>query len=148
MPIVVTRACNIFGIGDYNPQRLIPGVVSAYMTGSKFSVRNQGKDLREYIHVSDVVSAYELILQYAADGGGLGSFNISSGQRFETIEIFRLIEDIIGGQISHEIIQVESLEIRRQFMDSSLLQSVTQWKPKLTLEATLPKIVRWYQENL
>ena len=27
MPIAITRACNIYGIGDYNPQRLIPGVV-------------------------------------------------------------------------------------------------------------------------
>jgi CDP-glucose 4,6-dehydratase len=148
MPIVVTRACNIFGIGDYNPQRLIPGVVSAYLSGNKFNVRNQGKDLREYIHVDDVVSAYELILKYAADGGAVGSFNISSGQRFETIEIFKLIEEVIGDQINHEIVQAESLEIRRQFMDSSLLQSVTQWKPTFTLEATLPHIVRWYQENL
>ena len=66
MPVAITRACNIYGVGDYNPQRLIPGVVSAYLKKRTFTIRNQGLDLREYIHVSDVVSAYEHILQYVS----------------------------------------------------------------------------------
>lgn len=148
MPIAITRACNIYGIGDYNPQRLIPGVVSAFLRKKKFVVRNQGRDLREYIHVSDVVAAYEQILEYTANKGQVGAFNISSGDRRETIEIFSTIERIIGVNIEHEILKDESLEIRRQFMDSSLLSNETGWAPKRNLTESMEETVNWYLQNL
>ena len=148
MPIAITRACNIYGIGDYNPQRLIPGVVSAHLRKKKFVVRNQGRDLREYIHVSDVVAAYEQILEYTANKGQVGAFNISSGDRRETIEIFSTIEEIIGVNINHEILKDESLEIRRQFMDSSLLSKETGWAPKRNLTESMEETVNWYLQNL
>ena len=148
MPIAITRACNIYGIGDYNPQRLIPGVVSAFLRKKKFVVRNQGRDLREYIHVSDVVAAYEQILEYTANKGQVGAFNISSGDRHETIEIFSTIERIIGVNIEHEILKDESLEIRRQFMDSSLLSNETGWAPKRNLTESMEETVNWYLQNL
>lgn len=148
MPIAITRACNIYGIGDYNPQRLIPGVVASFLRGKKFIVRNQGRDLREYVHVSDVVKAYEEILNYVANNGHVGAFNISSGDRHETIDIFKRIQEIIGKHINHEVLADESLEIRRQFMDSSLLFSETGWKPQRHLDEALEETVKWYLENL
>ena len=148
MPIAITRACNIYGIGDFNPQRLIPGVVSSHLRKKKFIVRNQGRDLREYIHVSDVVAAYEQILEYTAKKGPVGAFNISSGDRRETIEIFTTIEKIIGDSIDHEILKDESLEIRRQFMDSSLLNRETGWTPKRNLTESMEETVYWYLQNL
>jgi CDP-glucose 4,6-dehydratase len=148
MPIVITRACNIYGIGDYNPQRLIPGAIAAFQRKKKFIIRNQGKDLREYIHVSDVVCAYESIIKYKANKGLIKAFNISSGDRQETLQIFNLIQSIVGHTIEHEILDDESLEIRRQFMDSSLLTRETSWKPQKNLSESLPEIIKWYLENL
>lgn len=148
MPIVTTRACNMYGIGDYNSQRLIPGVVTAYLRKQKFIIRNQGEDWREYIHVSDVVSAYNNILEYATNRGPISTFNISSSDRYKTLDVFNLIQGAIGKSIDHEIISYESQEIRRQFMDSSLLTKETQWHPQKTLEGTISETVRWYVDNL
>ncbi len=148
MPVAVTRACNIYGIGDYNPQRLIPGIVVAYLKKKTFIIRNQGLDLREYIHVSDVVSAYEHIIGYISSVNEIGAFNISSGERHKTIEVFRLIEDIVGAKIDSKITTGESLEIKRQFMDSSLLTTTTKWKPKRTMVESMRETVSWYLDNL
>ena len=148
MPVVVTRACNIYGIGDYNPQRLIPGVVSSYLQNRTFIIRNQGLDLREYIHVSDVVSAYLNILEYIENVNEVSAFNISSGDRYQTIEIFNLIQEIIGEKIPSEVKLGESFEIKRQFMDSSLLKSSTAWIPTKNIRDDLPEIITWYTDNL
>ncbi len=148
MPVAITRACNIYGIGDYNPQRLIPGVVAAFLKKRTFTIRNQGLDLREYIHVSDVVSAYEHILQYVSTENKFGAFNISSGDRHKTIEIFDLIQTIVGKQIDSKIVDGESLEIKRQFMDSSLLTQATGWTPKRSMVESMGETVSWYLENL
>jgi len=148
MPISVTRACNIYGPGDYNLQRLIPGIVASHKYSKSFTIRNQGKDLREYIHVTDVVDAYEKIIQLAVDTGNGSDFNISTGERYETLEVFNLIQSTIGISISHEVLGGESLEIRRQFMDSSWLSSSTSWKPRIKLKDDLANTVEWYLQNL
>jgi len=148
MPVAITRACNIYGIGDYNPQRLIPGVIASYLRRKVFTIRNQGMDLREYIHVSDVVSAYEHIIDYVATVNGESAFNISSGDRYTTLEIFNLIQEIVGNAIDSQILEGASLEIKRQFMDSSLLTSRTKWLPKQSILSSLDETVKWYLENL
>jgi CDP-glucose 4,6-dehydratase len=148
MPVAITRACNIYGIGDYNPQRLIPGIVAAHLRKKTFTVRNQGKDLREYIHVSDVVSAYENIIDHLTSKNEVGAFNISSGDRHTTLEVFNKIQELIGEKINSEVLVGESLEIRRQFMDSTLISKVTNWKPRRTMSNSLDETVKWYLNHL
>ena len=148
MPVAITRACNIYGIGDYNPQRLIPGVIAAHLNKRIFTIRNQGLDLREYVHVSDVVSAYESIIQHIATKNQISAFNISSGERHKTIEVFNLIQEIIGEEIASKVLDGESLEIKRQFMDSALLTKSTGWKPKRSMAESMNETVSWYLENL
>ncbi len=148
LPIVVTRACNIYGRGDYNTQRLIPGIINSHITKKVFTLRNGGRDLREYINVDDVVQAYIHILYYAENLGPETAFNISSGDRFTTLEVFNLVQNVVGIDIPHTTVESHSLEIKRQFMDSTLLQKETGWKPQVGFLSILPSVVDWYLENL
>ena len=148
LPIVITRACNIYGQGDYNKQRLIPGIVNTFINEKNFTIRNEGKDLREYIHVNDVVSAYKKILDLDNSSISNPAFNISSGDRYTTMEIFRMVEKIVGVEISKTINDYQGFEIKKQFMDSSYLQSVTDWVPINKLENEIREVVEWYIENL
>jgi CDP-glucose 4,6-dehydratase len=148
MPIAITRACNIYGVGDYNRQRLIPGIVAAHKEQSKFKIRNRGADLREYINVDDVVDAYIKIVEYILSTNQESSFNISSGDRKSTLEVFKLVEQTIGRAIPVEIAQEEGLEIKKQFMNSSLLEDCTGWSPKHTLATTINETVDWYLKHL
>ena len=86
MPIVSTRACNIYGPGDNNTQRLIPGIAKASLTNKEFTIRNGGRDIREYVHVDDVVEAYLKIAEHASNENLHPAFNISSGKAYSTIE--------------------------------------------------------------
>jgi CDP-glucose 4,6-dehydratase len=144
MPIAISRCCNIYGINDTNQERLIPGIVNCYINNNVFNIRNNGKDIREYIHVNDVVSAYSHILDFTQSNASVDTFNVSSGERFKTIEIFNKIQDIIGKPIRHSIINIQNLEIKKQFMNSDLLKEKTGWKPKHKMSDSLEDIVKWY----
>ena len=148
MPIAITRACNIYGVGDYNRQRLIPGIVAAHKEQSSFKIRNRGADLREYINVEDVVDAYIKIVEYILSTNLESSFNISSGDRKSTLEVFKLVEQTIGCAIPVEIAEEEGLEIKKQFMNSSLLENCTGWSSKHTLATTINETVGWYIKHL
>jgi len=148
LPIIVTRACNIYGIGDYNRQRLIPGIVYSHLRKSEFTIRNGGRDFREYIHVDDAVDAYIKLLDYAETNNAKGAFNISSGDAFSTLELFNLIQSEIGVSIKHTVIDKPSLEIVSQFMDAQLITSETGWSPKLNMKKSISEIVKWYLKNI
>lgn len=148
LPIIVTRACNIFGIGDFNKQRLIPGIINAAATNKRFIIRNKGEDIREYIHVDDVVSAYLLLMKYASEGNKHGAFNISANESYSTLELFNLIQAKLGVKIPHEIQQEQGYEIKNQYLDASLLISETKWAPKKTLKSTINAITDWYWKEL
>jgi nucleoside-diphosphate-sugar epimerase len=147
MPVVTTRACNIYGTGDNNIQRLVPGVVKAYKNGETFIIRNGGRDIREYINVKDVVLAYDKILSYGEHINNIPSFNISSGERYSTLEVFSIIQDSIGENVNHEIIESDGFEIKKQFMNSSLLQEKTGWKPQRNMKDSMKEIVTFYMDN-
>jgi CDP-glucose 4,6-dehydratase len=147
MPVVTTRACNIYGPGDNNIQRLVPGVVKAHKDGALFTIRNGGRDIREYINVEDVVLAYDKILSYGEHINNIPSFNISSGERYSTLEVFNIIQDSIGQNVRHEIIESDGFEIKKQFMNSSLLQEKTGWKPQRNMKDSMKEIVNFYMDN-
>jgi CDP-glucose 4,6-dehydratase len=148
MPIVTTRACNMYGVGDSNKERLIPGAIRSFAENNIFKIRNSGKDIREYIHVKDVVLAYDKILKFNEMDGSIESFNISSGERYSTIDVFNMIEKCLGSEIKKVIIDGNSFEIKKQFMNSSLLKEKTGWSPSYSLNSSLQEIIDWYLEGL
>ncbi len=147
MPIMTTRSCNIYGIGDSNPARVIPSIIRAHKNKTIFTMRNGGKDVREYINIKDVVSAYAEILKYAENFNDIPAFNISSGERYSTMEVFNIVQNAIGENIEHEIIENDSVEITKQHMNSSLLQEKTGWKPEHTMKDNMEEIVKFYMDN-
>lgn len=144
MPVITTRACNIYGKRDYNQQRLIPAIIGALRSGIPFVMRNNGEDVREYIHVDDVVTAYSCILEYAKNSGKVDSFNISSGERFKTKDVLRMIQNHAGREIPIRIDSITTMEIKKQFMNSDLLRVSTGWKPNMSFESSLGEVVDWY----
>ena len=148
LPIVTTRACNIYGEGDYNTQRIIPGIVHAFIKRESFVIRNGGEDYREYIHVDDLAECYLQILKFIEEVNTVPSFNITSRDGCTTLDLFKMIQNIIGSSISHEISHNSSLEIKKQVMDDSLLRNNLNWKSKKTLKDSLPSVVNWYLQNL
>ena len=148
IPVVSTRACNIYGEGDFNSQRLIPGIVKSFKENKIFTVRNEGRDVREYIHVGDVVTAYKGIIGHILNTNSQHAFNISSGDRFSTLEVISRIEKVLGNVIQKEIISIHTREISKQFMNSDLLMSLTNWKPQHSFETNLAPVVSWCLDNM
>jgi len=147
MPIATTRACNIYGKRDYNQNRLIPAIIHAYKTGETLVMRNSGEETREYIHVDDVVRAYDCILEYISKRGIEYSFNISSGERFKTSEIVGMVQRHLKGRIRVEVVKSVESENRKEFINTDLLRVSTGWRPAMRLEDSLGDIIQWYLKH-
>jgi nucleoside-diphosphate-sugar epimerase len=61
--------------------------------------------------------------------------------------VFNIIQDSIGKEVKHEIIESDGFEIKKQFMNSSLLQEKTGWIPQRNMKNSMKEIVSFYMDN-
>ena len=63
LPVAVTRCGNLFGGGDLNYNRLIPGTIRSVLRGEAPIIRSDGSFVRDYFYVRDAVEAYLLLAE-------------------------------------------------------------------------------------
>jgi CDP-glucose 4,6-dehydratase len=77
--IIITRCGNIYGPGDVNWQRLIPGVLRDLIQYRKPLIRSDGKHIRDYNYIDDIVLAYVLCAIGIMEPWAFGPVEISNG---------------------------------------------------------------------
>ncbi len=71
LPVVIARCANLFGGGDLNFSRTIPGVILAALQGERFLIRSDGKFVRDFLYVKDAATAYMGLAEKLADNRAL-----------------------------------------------------------------------------
>ncbi len=92
LPIAVARMGNIYGPGDLNFNRVIPGTIRSLLAGKRPGIRSDGTPVREYFFVGDAVEAYLALAEMAGDKQVRGqAFNFSSGEKATVLEVVKRI---------------------------------------------------------
>ena len=61
LPVIITRGNNVYGPAQY-PEKVIPKFILRLLRGKKCCIHGKGEARRSYIHVDDVVRAFDVIL--------------------------------------------------------------------------------------
>jgi UDP-glucose 4,6-dehydratase len=67
MPIIITRGNNVYGPNQY-PEKLIPRFIELLKEDKQVTIQGDGDCVRSFIHVNDVVKAFEIILVRGTTG--------------------------------------------------------------------------------
>ena len=79
IPIIITRGNNVYGPNQY-PEKIIPKFIKLLRENNKVTIQGDGSNVRAFIHVDDVVKAFDIIL----DKGIIGEiYNIGSDDNEE-----------------------------------------------------------------
>lgn len=150
LPIVVARCGNIYGGGDLNWSRLVPGTLRALLRGEAPVLRSDGTFLRDYVYVDDAVDAYLALAEAAADPGFRGeAFNFGPTAPASVLEIVRTLIELTGRQdLSPIILGRAQAEIRDQYLDASKAQERLGWTPSWDLRRGLAATLDWYRKYL
>ena len=149
-PVAITRCGNLFGGGDLNFNRLIPGTIRSVLRGESPIVRSDGTYVRDYFYVRDAAEAYLLLAERLTDDGALGeAFNFGTETPMSVLEMVRTILKMIDGSALEPIVLNQaSREIPKQYLDCSKARRVLDWQPRHTLEDGLRETIGWYREHL
>ena len=147
----IVRCGNLFGGGDLNFSRLIPGVIRATLKGEAFQIRSDGLFVRDFLYVEDAVDAYlTLAQQLALDASLVGeAFNFGLGLRPTMLELSDKVLQLMGRSDLRPVVQnIASAEIRQQYLDTQKSLDRLGWKPRHGLEDGLRNTISWYRNFL
>jgi CDP-glucose 4,6-dehydratase len=150
LPVTVTRCGNLYGGGDLNFNRLVPGTIRSALAGERPVLRSDGSPRRDWLHVEDAVAAYLHTAERAHEPGVRGeAFNFSTERPMNALEITRAILEACGrGDLEPEILGTATHEIQDQFLAADKARSVLGWTAALDLEAGLARTIPWYRDYL
>jgi CDP-glucose 4,6-dehydratase len=150
MPVTIARCGNVYGGGDLNWSRIVPGTIRSLLGGQRPILRSDGSLTRDYIYVRDVVDGYLRLAQRAADAGVRGeAFNFSPGAPMSVLEITHAIQRAVGREdLAPVILNRARAEIHDQFLDSRKSIERLGWTSQYPLEQGLEETVQWYAQYL
>lgn len=130
---LVLRIANAYGPSVHGHAR--QGVIHAFLErvrdGQPVRVWGDGEDVRDFVHVDDVISALGgLLVHDVADE----LFNVASGAGTSMHEVLALIERITGRRVAVERVEGEYTGVRRNVLDVSKLRAGTGWAPRVSLQ--------------
>ncbi len=147
LPVVVTRCGNLFGGGDLNWERLVPGTIRSLLRDERPVIRSDGTLVRDYLYVADAAQAYVDVAERASELAG-EAFNFSLERPLAVLEVVELVSDAIGRRLAPEIRAEAVGEIPRQYLSAEKARRVLGWRPRVALEDGLRETVRWYRGYL
>lgn len=150
MPVTIARCGNIYGGGDLNWNRIVPGTFRSVLSGEQPILRSDGTFVRDYLHVDDIVSAYLLLGEntHKPELAGEG-FNFSDESPLTVMEIYSAICAAAGRPGLEPMILNSAVgEIKDQYLDASKAHRILGWQAQTSLSAGLTKTFDWYEQLL
>jgi CDP-glucose 4,6-dehydratase len=147
-PVAITRCGNLFGGGDLNFNRLVPGTIRSVLSGEAPVVRSDGTLVREYFYVEDAVEAYLGLAEQVVSARLVGeAFNFGSEQPIAAIDMVRLLLRLMHRPDLEPVVLNEAThEIPMQYLDCAKARRVLEWQPRHSLEEGLTRTIEWYTE--
>jgi len=145
LPVAVTRFGNVYGEGDFHFNRIIPGICEALVNNKTLEIRSNGKYVRDYLYVEDVVNGYLFLLSKIDSIKG-EAFNFSSNDNLSVLDVVKTVEKSLGEKIKYTIKNSAKNEIPYQHLDDSKIKKLG-WSSSHSLKTSLPSVLEWYKHD-
>lgn len=148
-PVIITRSNNVYGPHQY-PEKVIPKFIALLERNKRCCIHGDGNVSRNFLYVSDVAEAFDVILQFGQPGE---TYNIGSDFEISVIELAKYLISMMKGIKGDEGIKeyLDFVEDRpyndlRYAMDSNKLHLLG-WIPNVSWKEGIKKTVDWYRSE-
>lgn len=149
--VASARAGNVFGGGDWSPNRLIPDLLAAFSAGHPGQLRRPNA-VRPWQHVLEPLAGYLTLAEHLTEDASFATawnFGPYETDCLTTGEIAHRLADHWGSDASWQA-EVGDFphEARLLRLDASLARQQLGWRPRWTLDKALSKTISWHKSWL
>ncbi len=148
LPVCITRCGNLFGGGDLNWNRLIPGTIRSVIRGESPIIRSDGTFVRDYFYVEDAALAYMMLVEKMDVNPDIcgQAFNFSNEIQMNVLDVTLKILNLMGrDDLKPNILNQANNEIQHQYLSAEKARTTLGWKPEFTLDDGLMRTIGWYR---
>jgi UDP-glucose 4-epimerase len=145
LPVIILRPTIAYGPYQANDM-FIPSLISTLISNSDFKM-TEGKQLRDFIYISDLVDAMLLISESQNYNGEI--FNIGSGDSLKLREVASTIAKDLNKEHFLKIgsIPYRSNEVMKYMTSIDKVKNKFGWKPKIDFKKGIELTVKHYRDN-
>jgi CDP-glucose 4,6-dehydratase len=145
--VAFTRLPNIYGGGDLNWSRIVPGTLRAVLRGEQPVIHSDGRFIRDYLYVEDAAAAHLLLADKLAQDSALRgqAFNISHETPLTVLQLVALILKLLGSTLQPLVQNQAKHEIKDQYLSAQKARQVLGWQPLFSMDEGLQRTIAWYQ---
>jgi len=144
MDVRVTRCTNNYGPRQF-PEKLIPVMVYKAMDDEALPIYGDGKQIRDWIHVTDHCRGIWAAYQKGRPGR---VYHFSGGNEIDNLTIISTILETLGKPpdlVAHVADRLG--HDRRYSLDSSVSESDLDWRPMVDFSKGIVETIEWYRGN-
>ncbi len=151
LPVVIARPFNTYGPRQ-SARAIIPTIISQIAAGKKEIMVGDLTPTRDFNFVRDTAEGFIALGETPGVEGR--EINIATGTEVSMRETLETIAELMGGGVSYVVdparLRPAGSEVFRLCGDNSVITSLTEWRPRYTLEAGLRETIDWFTkpENL
>jgi len=153
LPVLTTHCSNNYGPYHF-PEKLIPLIIARALAGEPLPVYGDGKQVRDWLFVSDHCEAIRTVL---AKGKVGQTYNVGGNSERQNIQVVQAICALLDQHRPRDDGKPRASQItyvtdrpghdRRYAIDASKLKNELGWEPAYTFEQGLAQTVQWYLSN-
>ncbi len=150
---LVTNCSNNYGPYQF-PEKLIPLVIHNALSGKALPIYGDGRQVRDWLYVSDHCAAIRLVLDRAAPGE---TYNVGGDNQMANIEVVETICALLderrpradGRSYATQITYVADRpgHDRRYAIDATKIGRELGWRPSVSFADGIARTVDWYLDN-
>ncbi len=146
MPVVFTRAANVFGAGQ-QLYRIVPRTLLFIRSGRKLQLHGGGVSERSFVHVKDVAEA---TYRVACQGRNGDTYHISTDRVISIRALVEMICDRLGVRFTDVAEEVgERLGKDAAYrLDSTKIRTELGWTDQISLEDGIAETAAWVDRHL
>jgi len=143
--VLILRYFNVYG--EYQSSEyagVITKFIERLLEHKPPIVYGDGRQTRDFVYVSDVVSANLLALKSKVD---FGIFNIGTGRAVSINELATMLMEMVGLRLKPVYLPPRPGDIPHSVADISRAREVLKYYPKVNLRNGLRRVLEWYKSR-
>ena len=145
----IIRLSNVYGGGDLNFSRLIPGTIRRVLAGETPMLHSDGRSIRDFIHVDDVVRGF-LDFSAALKAGNLNGevINLAAGRSVRVMDVVTQLLD--AAACSERVLKLGPPDLCADVQRYTSIENARRqlhWAPQISLKQGLAQTIDWYENT-
>lgn len=131
----------------HNKYSIVGWFIRQAMEGKKITIFGDGSQERDYLYIDDIVQAF---LQLSEKGEKGEVYNIGTDERIQFVDMVDEVLRAVGSGTKEHVPwpqNYEKNETGNYVADTSKLEQLTGWKPRVKLTEGIAKTVAYYKQH-